>query len=33
MFKKQSRFEKNLFESTIYDNSETVDLEDIKKML
>ncbi|CAD8107786.1 unnamed protein product [Paramecium sonneborni] len=33
MFKRQTRFEKNLFESTIYDNSETVDLEDIKKML
>ncbi|CAD8175369.1 unnamed protein product [Paramecium pentaurelia] len=33
MFKKQSRFEKYLFEGTIYDNTETVDLEDIKKML
>ncbi|CAK94509.1 unnamed protein product (macronuclear) [Paramecium tetraurelia] len=33
MFKKQTRFQKYLFESTIYDNSETVDLEDIKKML
>lgn len=33
MFKKQSRFEKYLFDSSVYDNSETVDLDDIKRML
>ncbi|CAD8068463.1 unnamed protein product [Paramecium primaurelia] len=32
-FKKQSRFERKLFESSIFDNQETVDLEDVKQML
>ncbi|CAK85922.1 unnamed protein product (macronuclear) [Paramecium tetraurelia] len=32
-FKKQCRFERKLFESSIFDNQETVDLEDVKQML